>query len=198
MSVLEVAGLQRAGFKAALDRVVRGRRRVVGVPAASVDGSRRHDVNWRRRIDGLLHLHRLCLDRFPTSARIASFLAVGATGLVVDVAFYLGLQGIGVEHRVARFVAFWPAVTWTWRLNRHFTFVDRPRTAPVMQWTRFVAGSMTGLAVNVGTYTALTTFVAAFDRHRLVALACGIVLASVVNYSSATLYAYRRTRPPSG
>ena len=144
----------------------------------------------------LRDLHGDCRARFPTAARVAIFLGVGATGFVIDLAVYLGLQGLGFDHRVARFASFWPAVTWNWRLHRHVTFADRPRTAPVRQWTRFVAGSLTGLAVNVGTYTALTTFVPAFDRYRLLAFVCGIVLASVVNYSAASLYAYRRTRGP--
>ena len=59
-----------------------------------------------------------------------------------------------------------------------------------------MAGCLLGLAVNVGTYTVLTTFVAAFDRHRLLALVCGIVLGSAVNYPATSLYAYRRKRPP--
>ena len=140
---------------------------------------------------------RLRLARFPTLARIASFLVVGATGFGVDLAVYAGLQAFGVEHRLARFGAFWPAVTWTWHLNRRFTFPDRSREAPVAQWSRFVAGCLLGLAVNVGTYTVLTTFVDVFDRHRLLALVCGVVLGSAVNYPAASLYAYRR-RPPGG
>lgn len=151
-------------------------------------------MNWRQRLADLRRLHRLCLARFPTSTHIAGFLAVGASGFVIDLAGYLGLQSLGVEHRLARFASFWPAVTWTWRLNRQFTFIDRPRTAPAPQWIRFVAGSLMGLTVNVGTYTVLTTLVAAFDRHRLAALVCGIALGSVVNFTAATLYAYRRTR----
>ena len=154
-------------------------------------------MNWRQQLSRLRHLHRRQLARFPTLVRIASFLVVGATGFVVDLTVYLGLQALGVEHRLARFVSFWPAVTWTWGLNQRFTFPDRPRAAPVKQWTRFVAGCLLGLAVNVGTYTVLTTFVAAFDRHRLLALVCGIVLGSAVNYSAASLYAYRRTPPAS-
>ena len=156
----------------------------------------RNTMSRRRQFARLRHLHRLCLARFPKSTRIASFLAVGATGFVIDLAVYLGLQGLGVEHRVARFASFWPAVTWTWRLNRDFTFRDRPRAAPVAQWARFVAASLTGFVVNVGTYAALTTLVAAFDRHRLLALVCGVVLGSVANYSAATLYAYRRASGP--
>ncbi|MDE2811721.1 MAG: GtrA family protein [Gemmatimonadota bacterium] len=153
-------------------------------------------MKWRQQLARLRHRHRLYLARFPTLARIASFLAVGATGFVIDVGVYLGLQGIGVEHRLARFVSFWPAVTWTWRLNRDITFIDRPGTAPVTQWARFVAGCLTGLAVNVGTYTVLTTFVVFFDRYRLLALVCGVVLGSLVNYLAASLYAYRGTSRP--
>ena len=153
-------------------------------------------MSWRRRLGHLRHRHSLCFARFPTAARIASFLVVGATGFGVDLAVYAGLQGLGVEHRLARFASFWPAVTWTWHLNRRLTFPDRPRAAPVAQWTRFVAGCLLGLAVNVGTYTALTTFVDLFDRHRLLALVCGVVLGSAVNYPAASLYAYPR-RPPA-
>lgn len=151
-------------------------------------------MSWRHLLADLRDRHRIRLESSPTATRIASFLAVGATGFVVDLAVYLGLQGLGVEHRVARFASFWPAVTWTWRLNRDFTFRDRPRAAPAAQWVRFVAASLTGFVVNVGTYAALTTSVAAFDRHRLLALVCGIALGSVANYSAATLYAYRRAR----
>ena len=150
----------------------------------------------RRMLPDLRRLHRACLARSPTLARIASFLVVGATGFGVDLAVYAGLQALGVEHRLARFGSFWPAVTWTWHLNRRFTFRDRSRAAPVTQWTRFVAGCLLGLAVNVGTYTVLTTFVDVFDRHRLLALACGVVLGSAVNYPAASLYAYRRRSPP--
>ena len=196
-SLPDFAALRPVGFKIALELMVRGRLRVVEVPITFADRSRGHSkMNWRQQLAYLRHLHRLYLTRFEWPARIASFLAVGASGFVIDVGVYFGLQAAGVEHRVARFVSFWPAVTWNWRLNRDFTFVDRPRAAPVTQWIRFVVGSLAGLAFNVGTYTALTTFVVAFDRHRFLALVCGIVLGSVVNYSAATFYAYRRKRRP--
>ena len=77
------------------------------------------------------NLHRLYLARFGTPARVASFMAIGGTGFVVDIAVYLGLQGgLGIEHRLARFVSFWPAVTWNWQLNRALTFADRPSAPP--------------------------------------------------------------------
>ena len=47
----------------------------------------------------LRHLHRLYPVRFGTPVRVARFLAVGGSGFVVDVAGYLGLQGLGLEQQ---------------------------------------------------------------------------------------------------
>ena len=44
------------------------------------------------------------------------------------------LQALGLEHRLARFLSFWPALTWNRRLNRVFTFAERPRRPPARQW----------------------------------------------------------------
>ena len=116
---------------------------------------------------------------------------VGASGLVIDVAGYLGLQWIGLEHRLARFLSFWPAVTWNWRLNRSLTFGERPPQPRVRQWGKFVAGSLVGLSVNVGSYTILTSHVDVFAHRRLLVLLLGVVLGALVNFLLATLYVYR-------
>lgn len=188
--------LRPVGSMIALELMVRGRLRVAAVPIGfPYRETDRGKQDWRRQFAFVRHLHRLYLWRFRRSTRIASFLAVGATSFVIDLAVYLGLQGLGVEHRLARFCSFWPAVTWGWWLNRQFTFADRPRAPPAQQWSRFAAGSVVGLIVNVGCYATLTTFVAALDERRFAALVIGIALASAVNYSAATLYAYRRRSP---
>jgi putative flippase GtrA len=62
----------------------------------------------------------------------------------------------------------------------------------VRQWTKFVVSSLLGLAVNVGSYTLLTSFVDLFDRHRLPALVCGVALGGAVNFLVANRYVYRR------
>ena len=96
------------------------------------------------------------LIRFGLPVRLLSFAAVGGTGLFIDSTVYLGLQWAGSGHLFARFLFFWPAVTWNWRLNRTMTFHDRPPAPPVAQWTRFAVASMIGLITNVGSYAALT------------------------------------------
>lgn len=182
--------LRPIGYKIGLELMVRGRMRVREVPIGFSDRDLGESkMNWRQQLNSLRHLYRV---RFGGAARLISFGLVGASGFADDVACYLGLQGLGVEHRVARFVAFWPAVTWNWLVNRALTFDERPRQPRARQWTRFVASSLLGLAVNVGSYTLLTTFVAPFARHRLLALVLGVALGGVVNFLVADRYVYRR------
>ena len=185
--------LHPIGYKIGLELMVRGRLRVAEVPIDFVDrdlGSSKMD--WRQQVNYLRHLYRLYLDRYGAVARLASFALVGASGFVIDVALYLGLQAIGFEHRGARFLSFWPAVTWNWGLNRAMTFEERARPPRMRQWTKFAVSSLIGLGVNVGSYTLLTSFVGLFARHRLVALVCGVLLGGGANFLVANRYVYRR------
>ena len=161
------------------------------MPIAFTDRDRgASKMNVRQQVNYLRHLHRLYRHRFGAAARLISFGLVGASGFVIDVTCYLGLQGLGVEHRLARFASFWPAVTWNWLVNRALTFDERPRGPRARQWTRFVASSALGLGVNVGSYTVLTSFVEPFARHRLPALVLGVCLGGVVNFLVADRYVY--------
>ena len=122
--------------------------------------------------------------------RAAKFAAVGGSGFVLDIACYVALQWIGLDHRIARTVAFWPAVTWNWYWNRRLTFAERPRGPRSPQWARFVAGSLAGLVLNAGGYAMLTSFVAFFDEHRWLALLIGIALGGIANFTLATRYVF--------
>lgn len=185
--------LQPLGYKIALELMVRGQLRVKELPIDFRDRSLGSSkMNWRQQLNFLRHLYRLYRHKFGGPARLLCFGLVGASGLVIDVAVYFGLQWIGLEHRLARFLAFWPAVTWNWRLNRSFTFGERRREPHVRQWGKFVAGSLIGLSVNVGGYTILTSLIDFFASHRLLALLLGVLLGTVVNFLLANLFVYRR------
>ncbi|MDE0456653.1 MAG: GtrA family protein, partial [Chromatiales bacterium] len=127
-----------------------------------------------------------------TAARLLRFGLVGASGFAVDLAFYLALQWVGLDHRVARCVAFFPAASWNWLLNRTVTFGERAPDARARQWARFVTSSVAGLVVNAGSYAALTSLTSFFDHHRMLALLLGIGLGGLVNFALATRYVYRR------
>ena len=185
--------LQPIGYKIALELMVRGRLRVKEVPIGFRDRVRgKSKMGWRQQIDFLRHLYRLYVHRHGGPLRVLCFAVVGASGFVIDIVCYLALQWAGVEHRVARLLSFWPAVSWNWLLNRSVTFRDRAPEARARQWAKFVAGSFVGLVVNVGSYAALTSFTGVFDRHRLLALLTGVGLGGLVNFVLATLFVYRR------
>ena len=123
--------------------------------------------------------------------RLVAFGAVGASGFALDVACYVGLQELGLDHRVARAVGFWPAVTWNWFLNRRVTFRGRPADRRVPQWSRFVLGSLIGLTVNAGGYAVLTTGFDYFNARRWLALLLGGGLGGIVNFLLAGRFVYR-------
>ena len=190
--------MRPVGFKIALELMVRGKLVAREVPIHFRDrdlGASK--MGWRQQVSFLRHLYRLYTHRHGDLMRLASFGIVGVSGFVVDLAFYLGLQWVGIEHRLARFLAFWPAVTWNWLLNRRLTFRDRIPEGQARQWTKFVAGSLAGLVVNVGSYTALTTFIGVFETRRLVALVVGVGVGALVNFLLATNYVYRRRNATS-
>ena len=193
----ESDALRPVGYKIGLELMVRGRLRVREVPIDFQDrnlGSSK--MSWRQQLDFLRHLYRLYAFRHGGPVRLLCFGFVGASGFVIDVACYLGLQWAGVEHRLARLFSFLPAVTWNWLLNRRLTFAERPREPRMHQWTKFVASSLVGLIANVGSYAVLTSLVGFFDRYRLLALVAGVGLGGAVNFLLATVFVYRRHRAP--
>lgn len=184
--------LNPIGYKVGLELMVRGGLRVGEVPITFRDrdlGASK--MNWRQQLNFLRHLGRLYAFRFAGLVRFAVFGFVGASGFIVDSAFYFGLQGLGASHLLARFLSFWPAVSSNWFLNRAITFRDRPRAPRARQWSRFAAASIAGLTVNFGSYWALTDWVGFFDRHRFLALAAGVLIGSAVNFAVAARYVYR-------
>ena len=192
-AVTDLGALRPIGFKIALELIVRGELRIGEVPIEFRERGRgASKLGVRQQIDFFRHLYRLYSHRHGGPLRMLCFGLVGASGFVIDVGGYLALQWAGVEHRLARFFAFWPAVSWNWLLNRRLTFHDRAPEAPARQWMKFVAGSLFGLLVNVGSYAALTSYIAFFDANRLLALIAGVGLGSLVNFLFATLYVYRR------
>jgi len=191
--------LAPVGFKIGLELIVRGGLRVREVP---IRFDERHGgsskLTWRQQLAFLRHLFRLYRFRFGLPVRLLAFGAVGASGLIVDTAVYLGLQAAGLGHLLARFLSFWPAVTWNWRLNRVLTFDDRRPAPAVGQWTRFALASTVGLATNVGSYAVLTSFVEPFMARPLLALFAGVAIGSAANFAVATRFVYRRRRPARG
>ena len=188
----DLATLRPTGYKIGLELMVRGALAPAEIPIAFHDrrlGASK--MNWRQQLRYLRHLARLYRHRFGGPFRAVFFGLVGLTGIAVDIASYLALQAFGLDHRMARFLSFWAAVTWNWALNRYATFRDRRQRPRLRQWLAFAASSLLGFAASFGSYLALTGYAAFFQDRRLLAMLVGIALGSGLNFAASNLYVYR-------
>ena len=104
--------LDPSGYKIALELAVRGAMRTAEVPIrfeARHAGASKMDA--REVVRFARHLARLYRARWPKPARAMLFCLVGASGLTVDVVVFVALGALGLDHRLARALSFWPAVT---------------------------------------------------------------------------------------
>jgi len=185
--------LSPIGYKIGLELLVKGEFKKPGeVPihfADRVHGESK--LSWKEQVRYLRHLRRLYQHRWPFLSEFLQFGLVGATGFVVDVLLYLGLQWLtGMGHVLARSLSFWGAATWNWAWNRVLTFSRRKKTRKLIQWPAFVATSLIGFGINVGSYYVLTHFVPFFDTHRITALAMGVLLGFGFNFITARLLVF--------
>ncbi|MDA1299145.1 MAG: glycosyltransferase family 2 protein [Proteobacteria bacterium] len=192
----DLTALRPIGYKIALELMVRGGfQEIVEVPIGFRDRTiGESKMTLGQQFKYLRHLRRLYLYRYGGFAEFIHYGAVGASGFVVDIAFYYVLQFVGLDHRVARGVAFWPAVSWNWALNRLTTFGDRRRRPRTRQWIEFMLTSGIGFVLNWGVYVTLTSTIGFFDEFRILALVTGIVVASLFNFMAASLFVYSDRR----
>ncbi|MCA8957582.1 MAG: GtrA family protein [Planctomycetes bacterium] len=147
----------------------------------------------------LRRLRRDLHDRRPVLVEFALFGMVGASGFVVDVALFLGVQfAFGLHHQVARALSFWGSATWNWAWNRGITFAGRKRTRKRFQWPAFLLSSLLGFVVNWGTYYTLTNHVAWFrsEGARIPALLVGVIAGMGLNFVVARSFVFAHKPVP--
>ncbi len=185
--------LSPIGYKIGLELLVKGEFRKPGeVPIHFID--RQHGeskLTWQEQIRYLRHLRRLYQFKFPFLSEFFQFGLVGASGFVVDLALYLGLQTVfGMSHILARALSFWGAASSNWALNRLLTFSDRKKTSKLVQWPAFVMSSLFGFGINWGTYYMLTQYVPYFQEHLIYALMVGVLMGLGFNFTFARLFVF--------
>lgn len=115
---------------------------------------------------------------------------VGTSALPIDIAVVYGLRGsLGLYGAGA--ASYLIAVTWTFQLNRMWTFKGRG-TGPVwQQWLRFVGANMTGLVLNRGTYFLLITFSETCRDYPALPIAAGAVAGLSANFLASRRLVFR-------
>lgn len=166
--------LRPSGFKIALEILVRSGLSPASVPhayAARAAGESKMDAMVvAQYLVQLAHLHAV---RLGLAGKVVGNLAVGATGLAVDVAAFLLFASV-IDHIQARLLAFVCAASWNWALNATLVF-EGDRSA--CEWGRYLAAAGAGGGVSLGTYALLSETLcpdpALRVAHLLVGVFCG-------------------------
>lgn len=89
----------------------------------------------------------------PVSHQFARFAVIGVGGLFVDMAaLALALNLLGLDPYGGRVFSYLMAATFTWYMNRQYTFTGISRRGAIRQWARFLAANAVGALVNYGVY----------------------------------------------
>jgi len=131
------------------------------------------------------------LSRYFMVSRFSRFALVGASGFVIDALVLLAGLAAGLDPFTARLIAVLAAMSYTWLLNRSFTFGASP-DHPLREWLRYMAANGAGAAVNYGIYSLLLLFAPTLTP--LIALCIASVLAMLVNYWSNGRFVFTGAR----
>jgi putative flippase GtrA len=128
-----------------------------------------------------------------TSRQLLRFTAIGAVAFVVDASVLLVARNVlGLGLYLGRVCSFLIAATFTWALNRRFTFADAD-TPPVSQWGRFLAANAVGGGVNYAVYAVLVTLVPVVAAYPVLGVAAGSLAGLVFNFTASKKWVFRKT-----
>lgn len=188
--------LNPVGYKIGLELIVKcDCRRIAEVPIHFSD--RLHGeskLSLREQVNYLRHLGRLAADRYPGLIQFVQFLAIGGTGLVVDLALFAALWMI-CPAPAARALAIAAAMTWNFVLNRQLTFAAARADVWWVQYLRYCGGCTVGGVVNWLVSLALLEWVPLMIRLPLLAALAGVVAGTGFNFVLCRRTVFR-TAPP--
>ena len=127
------------------------------------------------------------------TSRFLRFAIVGTLGFVVDAGVLaLVLQSGLAGFHAGRCLSFLAAASFTWALNRRFTFADRAasRGNRGTQWARYVAAMSAGAAVNYAVYALVLAWAGYTALIAPFAVAAGSIAGLGVNFSAARWFVF--------
>ncbi len=133
---------------------------------------------------------RLGPARYAVLEQFLRFGLVGTTGMLVDTAVIYGVRAwVGLYWAGA--LSYFVAATWTWQLNRRWTFTGAPRGSVHRQWALFMTVNLVGLVFNRGTYAALVTWSMVCAANPVIAVGAGGLAGMFWNFSLSRRVVFR-------
>jgi dolichol-phosphate mannosyltransferase len=189
--------LRPVGYKMLTEILVRGRwSRIAEVPyrfEARSNGASK--AGLRQGVQYLQHTARIFLE-VPHVARTWKFLAVGATGVLVNLGLlWASTTGFGLPRGAGWAVGVEASIVSNFWLNHTFTWRDRRSlhaAGTALEAARYHVSSAFGAVANLSVFTAASLFGVAV----LAAGTAGIVVGLALNFSGASRFVFpARERP---
>jgi putative flippase GtrA len=111
------------------------------------------------------------------------FAIVGAAGFVVDAGcLYLVVHELGGGLYVGRLVSYLTAASFTWALNRRYTFGSRGADKLTREWLKFLAANAAGGLINYGVYAVLVSASEIVSTWPVIGVAAGSLAGLIANF----------------
>jgi dolichol-phosphate mannosyltransferase len=183
-------GYQPIGYKIGLELLVKcGCEQVVEIPIHFTDRRLgKSKLSFQEQLRYLQHIRRLYNYKFGMWSQLAQFLAVGASGLVVNLLLLTLFLGLGLGERIAPIPAIALSMVWNFALNRRFSFSASRDQPMLQQFWRFVSACSLGAVVNYLVTLLLLRLVTAPQ----IAATVGVVAATGFNFAASRMLVFRQ------
>jgi putative flippase GtrA len=130
------------------------------------------------------------MDKEPHRfGQFGRFALIGALGFLVDVAVLYAALALGADWIGARLLSFLAAASFTWAVNRRYTFAATG--SAWREWLRYMASMAGGMLVNFLVYALVLWLLPAAWWTPGCAVACGSAAGLLVNFVSAKLFVFK-------
>lgn len=138
---------------------------------------------------------RLSPRHAPLLIEAFRFGVVGALGFLVDTAVLYGSFALGMGLYGGRVVSYLAAASFTWAVNRAWTFAGRGKAKPARQWALFVLVNLGGFVLNYGTYAAMVAWWPLAAQYPVLGVAGGAIAGMGCNFLLSRAVVFRSPPP---
>ena len=126
----------------------------------------------------------------PAPVQFLRFALVGCAGFLVDAGVLNAVLLLGADRYSGRLVSYLAAATFTWALNRNYTFRAQRDTRLLGEWGRFLAANAVGGLINWTTYAILVSVSTTVFAHPAIGVGAGSLAGLVVNFTLSRRFVF--------
>ena len=126
------------------------------------------------------------------AGQFVRFCIVGCIGFIIDVSIVYGLVTyFGMDPYLTRIVSYLSATTATWKLNRQFTFPQKPNRRLRREWSYYITANAIGATANFITYVVCLSYFQDVNIGIIIGVAAGSGVGLAFNFSASKWWVFR-------